>query len=48
MFEEFGKGYGYTLGKVAAYVTALMMINTYVGYKVEALKKAEEEKKSDK
>lgn len=44
MFEEFGKGYGYTLGKV----TALMMLNTYVGYKVEALKKAEEEKKSDK
>lgn len=48
MFEEFGKGYGYTLGKVAAYVTALMMLNIYVGYKVEALKKAEEEKKSDK
>ena len=42
MFEAFWKAYGGTLGKVAAYVTALMMLNTYVQYK------AEEEKKSDK
>lgn len=48
MFEEFRKGFGNTLGKVAAYVTALMMLDKYIGYKVKELKKSEEEKTEDK
>ena len=48
MFEEFWKAYGGTLGKVTAYVTAFMMLNKYVHYKAEEIKKTEKEKESDK
>ena len=48
MFEEFWKAYGGTLGKVTAYVTAFMMLNKYVQYKAEEIKKSEEQTESDK
>lgn len=47
MFEEFRVGFGYTLGKVAAYAAALFVLNSYVNHEIAKVKE-ESHEKSDK
>ena len=47
MLKGFRAGFGYTLGKVAAYAAALFVINSYVNREIAKMKE-ESKEKSDK
>ena len=47
MKEGFRVGFGYTLGKVAAYTAALFMLSSYVNHEIAKMKE-ELQEKSDK